>query len=443
MPARKKMFVQIIKFFQEQKPSTLPEWVQKVKKRPSFPIAVEAVLYQQASSLGDYEDYTAVAPRLSRIIRSMNKEVLDAMAKADRTVHSNGGKDKQQAHNCQATLPAVPERGVLPMKEAGKPPKAQQAVRAAQTPEEKATVAAKAMGEAAAAAPAYAAAAAQAVAAVGSSKDEEGARKPMSRAERRAAERERVKGAAKAAKSARLQQHLAQQNLRKSNDPRRVEGQLLAAADNPPAGAQPVPPPDTKPAAATAAAGSRTSIPSEPAAAPGKAQIAQSARAAKAPAVTAAAKREVSQAPAEERGNRAAARAPAAVLEETVTETSSSRSSPGGEWTWPLLALDGGGGALKGKRTATAPLRGLAWIGRAAGPTAGNRAEPLPWGNWKRWREPEKWEKTVSAAITRAQVKVGFDVDTGRLRNESVRSDILSERLRSRYRRYWFAWLDY
>ncbi|CAN0377571.1 unnamed protein product, partial [Ectocarpus sp. 12 AP-2014] len=489
MSARKKMFVQIIKFFREQRPSTLPEWVQKVKKRPSFPIAVEAVLYQQASSLGDYEDYTAVGPRVSRIIRSMNKEArAPATTKENnRTAYSNGCKDKQQAYNCQATPAAAPER-----EEAGKPHNAQQAVRAAQTPEDKATVAAKAMDEAAAAAaaPSYAAAAAQAAAAVGSSKDEEGARKSaMSRAERRAAERERVKGAAKAAKSARLQQHLAQQNLRKSNDPRRVEGQLLAAADNPPAGVQLVPPPETKSGekketkpggktaqkvapdgggdnggaatdaatgaagavvddtaalggkraaaalgartppkiekkaenentsatavqsptrtptgvavAAAAAAGSRTSIPSEPANAPGKAQTAQSARAAKALTVTAATKREVSQAPAEERGNRAAARAPAAVLEETVTETSSSRSSPGGEWTWPLLALDGGGGALKGKRTATAQLRRLAWIGRAAGPTAGNRAEPLPWGNWKRWREPEKWEKTVSTAITR------------------------------------------
>ncbi|CAB1108546.1 unnamed protein product [Ectocarpus sp. CCAP 1310/34] len=564
MPARKKMFVQIVKFFREQKPSTLPGWVQKVKKRTSFPTALEAVLYQQASSLGDYEDYTAVGPRVSRIIRSMNKEarasattndnnwrekilqraqvvrkrpepsppstvqvllssfwstlhrlpplvltstldnqIWDAMAKADRTAHSNGGKDKQQAHNCQATLAAAPERGVLPMKEAGNPHNAQQGVRAAQTPEENSTVAAKAMGEAAAAG-----------AAVGTSKDEEGARKPMSRAARRAAERERVKGAAKAAKSARLQQHLAQQNLRKSNDPRRVEGKLLVVADNPPASTQPVPPPEPKPgeknetkpggktaqkvapggggdnggaatggttcaagavvddtaalggkraaaapgertppkiekkaedekntsasavqsptrtptgvavaavAAAAAAAGSRISIPSEPAAAPGKAQTAQSARAAKAPAVTAATKREVSQAPAEERGNCSAARAAAAaVLEETVTETISSRSSPGGEWTWPLLALDGGGGALKEKSTATAPLRRLAWIGRAAGLTAGNRAEPLPWGNWKRWREPEKWEKTVSTAITRAQLKVGFEVDACRLRNKSV-----------------------
>ncbi|CAM9386424.1 unnamed protein product [Ectocarpus sp. 13 AM-2016] len=88
MSARKKMFVQIIKFFREQKPSTLPEWVQKVKKRPSFPIAVEAVLYQQASSLGDYEDSTAVGPRMTRIIRSMNKE-----ARASATTKENNWRE--------------------------------------------------------------------------------------------------------------------------------------------------------------------------------------------------------------------------------------------------------------------------------------------------------------------------------------------------------------
>ncbi|CAM9424669.1 unnamed protein product, partial [Ectocarpus fasciculatus] len=492
MPARRKMFAAIVKFFEKYKPSTLPEWVHKVKKRTSFPIAVEALLYKQASSLGDYDDSTTVGSRVSHIIRSMGKEasIMAAMLKADETTHSNESKDEQQPHNCQTALASIPERGVVPSKDLNKLHMAQQAVRAAQTPEEKAAVEAKAMGAAAAAAaaPAYAAAA-PAAAAVGSRKDEEGSRKQpaMSRAERRAAERERVKGAAKAAKSARLQQHLTQQSLRKNNDPRRVEGQLLAAADNPPpAGAQPVPPPETKPgdktetkpggktgqkvvpdgggdngagagagagaavndiaalggkraaaaaaagartppktekkaenetktsatavpsptrtrtgvAVAAAAAGSRTSIPSEPAAAPGKAQTAQPARAAKAHAPTAATKREDSQAPAEERGNRAAARAPAAVLEETVTEMSSSRPSPGGEWTWPLMALDGGG-ALKGKRAAAAPLRRFAWIGRAADPTAGNRAEPVPWGNWKRWRDPEKWEKMVSTAITR------------------------------------------
>eukprot|EP00752_Nemacystus_decipiens_P001507 g1479.t1 len=79
-------------------------------------------------------------------------------------------------------------------------------------------------------------------------------------------------------------------------------------------------------------------------------------------------------------------------------------------WTWPAVDAPGGGesgrageGGVRGPRghgnvAVAKPLRRFAWIGRAA--AVGGKLEH-PWGNWKRWRQPEKWEKMVGAALTR------------------------------------------
>ena len=95
--------------------------------------------------------------------------------------------------------------------------------------------------------------------------------------------------------------------------------------------------------------------------------------------------------------------------------------SSGDGWTWPAAGALGGEGSdadvgggdggrvggtgargPKGEKEKVAavakPLRRFSWVGRPA--IVGGKVEH-PWGNWKRWRQPEKWEKTVATALTR------------------------------------------
>eukprot|EP00903_Cladosiphon_okamuranus_P013616 g12681.t1 len=110
-----------------------------------------------------------------------------------------------------------------------------------------------------------------------------------------------------------------------------------------------------------------------------------------------------------------------------------SRGFRGGEgWTWPAVDAPGGygsggsvgagnrGGAgdsddcvrdpeLKGKEVAPLePLRRFSWIGRAA--AVGRKVEH-PWGSWKRWRQPEKWEMMVTKALARYSATPGYAAD--------------------------------
>ncbi|CAM9551596.1 unnamed protein product [Pylaiella littoralis] len=340
-------------------------------------------------------------------------------------------------------------------------------------------------------------------------------RPPLSRAERRAAEREKVKETAKAAKAAkaeRLEQDLL--SKQKRNDPKSLEDRLMAegssqqpetrktkpknkkeakpatpdkpatpamevkqgkrvsfaAPDGGGGGAGDTSAPDVKraaesrvqagsksiaaavrgspighhsnyppsTAAAAAAASSRLSPPSVKhtsksfATAPAQlsATEAKARPAARSGATPVASGAALTDRHAETATLSAAVGGPAPALavvarESTARAVSSSSSSPsssnGGGWMWPSASVapcgsgnrGGNGKVFRGGSTvgggevkvpaaaaASVPIRRFLWIGRATA-AAGEKAEALQWGNWKRWREPDKWEKMVAAAITR------------------------------------------